>query len=113
MGKRRPIRPKQSTSDWRSTVAKKPINPTQKSTPKKRISPVKITMEVIATKVNENGTLSGFETIKAKASGTDIYAVSHNASGGSIWLKTTTLDGLNVLSDVGPSGTVREKVKLF
>ena len=94
-------------------MAKKPINQNQKTTPKKRISPVKITMEVIATKVNENGTLSGFETIKAKASGTDIYAVSHNASGGSIWLKTTTLDGLEVLSDVGPAGTAREKVKLF
>lgn len=83
-----------------------------KVTIKKRISPVKITIQVIASRVNQNGTLSGLEIVSANAKGTEIYATSHNASGGSIWLKSPTLKGLVVISDAGANAKKKE-IKLF
>ena len=84
-----------------------------KTTIKKRISPVKITLEVVASRVNQNGTLSGLEIVSASSKGTEIYATSHNASGGSIWLKTPTLKGLEVISDAGANAKKKTTIKLF
>ena len=84
-----------------------------KVTIKKRISPVKITLEVIVNRVNSNGTLSGVEIVSVASKSKDIYATSHNASGGSIWLKTPTLDGLQVISDAGVHAKKKEPIKLF
>ena len=83
-----------------------------KTTIKKRISPVKITLEVIANRVNQNGTLSGLEIVSTTSKGTEVYATSHNASGGSIWLKTPTLKGIEVISDAGANAKKKE-IKLF
>jgi hypothetical protein len=93
-------------------MPRKNLDATQTVTPKKRISPVRITMEVVATRVNANGTLSGLEIVSATSPGTDVYATSHNQSGGSIWLKTSTLKGIEVMSDVGANAT-KTAIKLF
>ena len=87
-----------------------------KPTVKKRISPVKVTVELTVNKINSNGTFSGVEilsvTSEGKANG-NIYATSHNASGGSIWIKGTTLKGLEVISDAGANAIKKQPIKLF
>lgn len=82
-----------------------------KSTLKRAIAPAKVTIVVTATKVNENGTLLGWQIEKVSGPKT-VKAVSHPASGGAIWVKVETLDGLTVLGD--PSETpATPKKKLF
>lgn len=80
---------------------------------KKRISPVKVTLEVTVNRVNANGTLSGVEIVSVNSKAKDIYATCHQASGGSIWLKTPTLDGLQVISDAGANAKKKTTIKLF
>ena len=86
-----------------------------KATIKKRISPIKIKLEVTVNKINANGTLSGVEIVSTTNDTKDaqVYAVSHNASGGSIWLKMDSLKGLEVISDAGANAKKKEAIKLF
>jgi len=83
----------------------------KKSTEKRAIAPVKFTVTGTASRVNENGTLSGL--VIDKVTGPKSFkAVSHPASGGAIWLKVETLDGLEILTE-GAKKASSEKKKLF
>ena len=86
-----------------------------KATIKKRISPVKITLEVIVNRINANGTLSGVEIVSATNDTklAKVFAVSHNASGGAIWLKMDSLKGVEVISDAGVNARPKDAIKLF
>lgn len=82
------------------------------ATLKKGIKPVTLTIVVEARKVNENGTFSGFEVKSAKGPNGSFKVVSPPQSGGAIYLKVASMEGLTVLSD-GDTPAATGKVKLF
>jgi len=87
--------------------------PKFKTTTKRAISPVAINISLVATRVNENGTLSGFEQIVTTGpKGTAPTAKSSNQSGGAIWVSVDTLKGLKVMADTTDKAT-GPKTKLF
>lgn len=87
----------------------------KKATIKRSIKPITITLTVVANRVNENGTFSGFEIKDVKGiRNSTLKAVAPPMGGGSIYLKVATLDGVEVLKDNDDgSSTTKEKVKLF
>ena len=88
-------------------IVQRELTPTEK----RAIAPVRFTITGTASRVNENGTLSGlaFETTKGPKT---FKAVSHPASGGAIWLKVESLEGLEILGDTAAAAKP-EKKKLF
>lgn len=82
------------------------------ATLKRAIKPVTLTLTVEARRVNENGTFSGFEVKSAKGPNGTFKVVSPPQSGGAIYLKVTSLDGITILSDDGAAAPTG-KVKLF
>lgn len=68
------------------------------ATVKRAIKPVTITLTVEVRKVNENGTFSGFEVKSIKGPNKTVKAVSPLMSGGAIYLKTESLEGLTILT---------------
>jgi hypothetical protein len=83
-----------------------------KVTVKKAIQPIAITLNVTATKINENGTFSGLIIEKISGpKGTKLGAVAPPQGGGSIYLKSSTLDGIVLLDDDdGPKSIVKKKL---
>ena len=82
-----------------------------KATRKRSIAPVTLTVTVEAKKVNENGTFSSFEVTSVKGPNSTIKAVCPPQGGGSIYIKTETFDGIEVLA--GDSESATPKKKLF
>jgi hypothetical protein len=82
-----------------------------KPTVKRSIRPVTLTVTVEATRVNENGTFSGFVIKSAKGPNATFKAVSPPQGGGAIYLKVESLEGVSV--QTGAEATAREKIKLF
>ena len=83
-------------------------------TAKRSIAPVTVTVEITATRINENGTLSGItaKVVKQPIKGNEFKTSVPPRAGGAIYLKALSLDGLQILTDDEPKATTA-KVKLF
>lgn len=87
---------------------------TPKATVKKSIKPVKFTVELEVTKINENGTFSGVTILNVKSAVKgDFRAVSVPQAGGAIFMKADSLKGLDVIESKDGSSAPKEKTKLF
>jgi len=80
---------------------------TMKATRKRSIQPVRLTVTVEANRINENGTFSSFDIISVKGGNKTARAVAPPQGGGSIYLKVSDLEGIEVL----PENTKAEAVK--
>lgn len=83
-----------------------------KVTLKRAIAPVTITVKLVASRINENGTFSGFVVESVKGPNGTAKAVCPPQGGGAIYLKVETLDGITLRED-GVTGQTVEKKKLF
>jgi hypothetical protein len=83
------------------------------TTVKRAIKPVTITLTVTASRVNENGTFSGFTVQKITGPNKTTRASMPPMGGGSIYLKVESLEGIEVLAAEAASPTATAKVKLF
>ena len=83
-------------------------------TAKRSIAPVTVTVEITATRINENGTLSGItaKVVKQSVKGNEIKTSVPPMAGGAIYLNALSLDGLQLLSDDEPKATAVKR-KLF
>ena len=86
----------------------------RKSTAKRSIAPVTVTVEITATRINENGTLSGITAriIKQPIKGNEFKTSVPPMAGGAIYLKALSLEGLSIVDDDAPK-VMGAKVKLF
>lgn len=84
------------------------------ATVKRNIAPVTVTIEVTATRINENGTLSGItaKVVKASVKGNEFLTSVPPMAGGAIYLKATSLAGLELKAEGEPKAA-SPKVKLF
>lgn len=83
-----------------------------KTTVKRSIAPVKLTVTVTATRINENGTFSGLVVEEVRGPNDTFKAVCPPQGGGAMYLKVESLKGLTVLKD-GQTVMKADKVKLF
>ena len=83
-----------------------------KVTLKRAIAPVTITVKLVASRVNENGTFSGFTIESVKGPNATCKAVCPPQGGGSIFLKVESLEGITLREDGVAAQTV-EKKKFF
>jgi len=81
-------------------------------TVKRAIAPVTITVKLVASRVNENGTFSGFTIESVKGPNSSTKAVCPPQGGGSIYLKVETLEGITFLTE-GAVQAAGPKKKLF
>jgi hypothetical protein len=81
-------------------------------TVKRAIAPVTITVKLVASRVNENGTFSGFVVESVKGPNGTCKAVCPPQGGGSVYIKVESLEGITILSD-GAASTGQKKPKLF
>ena len=83
---------------------------------KRVIAPISFTVEITATKVNENGTLSGITTkvIKQTLPKDNLCYISyHQMGGGQMWAKVTNDTGLEYLATEDAEKAKKAKAKLF
>jgi hypothetical protein len=83
-------------------------------TAKRSIAPVTVTVEITATRINENGTLSGItaKVVKQPIKGNEFKTSVPPMAGGAIYIKALSLDGLQIVTDDEPKA-VTAKRKLF
>ena len=86
----------------------------RKPTAKRSIAPVTVTVEITATRINENGTLSGItaKVVKQPIKGNEFKTSVPPMAGGAIYLKALSLEGLSIVDDDMPKA-ITAKVKLF
>ena len=86
----------------------------RKPTAKRSIAPVTVTVEITATRINENGTLSGItaKVVKQPIKGNEFKTSVPPMAGGAIYLKALSLEGLSIVDDDAPKATAA-KAKLF
>lgn len=87
----------------------------RKTTEKRNIAPVTLTVEITATRINENGTLSGITTKVIKQSlpkDNTLFVVAPTQAGGGMYAKVSNDAGLSYLT-VTEAGKAKAKVKLF
>ena len=86
---------------------------THAPTAKRSIAPVIVTVEITATRINENGTLSGItaKVVKQPIKGNEFRTAVPPIAGGAIYLKADSLEGL-VIQDGAPQ-VQAVKRKLF
>ena len=84
------------------------------ATQKRSIAPVTVTVEITATRINENGTLSGItaKVVKQPIKGNEFKTSVPPMAGGAIYLKALSLEGLSIVAEDAPK-TAAAKVKLF
>lgn len=84
-------------------------------TAKRSIAPVTVTVEITATRINENGTLSGItaRVVKQSVKGNEFKTSVPPMAGGAIYLKALSLEGLQLLADGETPTAKAAKVKLF
>jgi len=82
-------------------------------TAKRSIAPVTVTVEITATRINENGTLSGItaKVVKQPIKGNEFKTSVPPMAGGAVYLKADSLEGL-VIQD-GATQVQAVKRKLF
>lgn len=80
---------------------------------KKSIKPVTITVTLTASRINENGTFSGFVVQKVTGPNKTAKASCPPMGGGSIYLKVESLEGVEVLNETATATPSAPKVKLF
>lgn len=85
----------------------------RKTTIKKSIKPVTITVTLTASRINENGTFSGFEIVKATGPNKTFKVSIPPQGGGSIYLKVLDMENLTVLADTNVGLASAPKAKLF
>lgn len=83
------------------------------ATVKRSIKPISVTVTLEATRINENGTLSGFsiKTIQTNGGKAKFTAVTPPQGGGSIYIKAESLEGITLLDDTVKATAT--KTKLF
>lgn len=83
-------------------------------TAKRSIAPVTVTVEITATRINENGTLSGItaKIVKQPVKGNEFKTSVPPMAGGAIYLKALSLEGLQLLADDEPKAAAVKR-KLF
>jgi len=81
-------------------------------TAKRSIAPVTLTVEITATRINENGTLSGItaKVVKQTVKGNEFKTSVPPMAGGAIYLKAESLEGLQVLTGDEPKVAVKRKL---
>ena len=84
----------------------------RKTTVKKGIRPVTITLTLEASRINENGTFSAFVVKNIKGPNKTIKASMPPMGGGSIYLKVEDLEGITVLDEATKAASAAPK-KLF
>ena len=86
---------------------------THAPTAKRSIAPVTVTVEITATRINENGTLSGItaKVVKQPIKGNEFKTSVPPMAGGAVYLKADSLEGL-VFQD-GATQVQAVKRKLF
>lgn len=77
---------------------------------KRSIKPVTITITVKAHKINENGTFSQFEVEKISGPNKLMKVSQPFQGGGSLYIKTETLENITVLEDGTKSSVVKPKL---
>lgn len=84
-------------------------------TAKRSIEPVTLTVELTATRINENGTLSGItaKVVKQPIKGNEFKTSVPPMAGGAIYIKALSLDGLKIVSEDGGQKEQAPKRKLF
>jgi len=83
-------------------------------TAKRSIVPVTVTIEVTASRINENGTLSGLtaKVVKQPVKGNEFRTSVPPMAGGAIYLKALSLEGLKIVTDDEPKAMTAKR-KLF
>lgn len=83
-------------------------------TAKRSIAPVTVTVEITATRINENGVLSGLtaKVVKQTVKGNEFKTSIPPQAGGAIYLKLSSLEGLTLVDSDAPKATTA-KAKLF
>ena len=85
----------------------------QQALVKRSIAPVTFTIEVTATKVNENGTFSGITAkIVKQPKGCEFKTSVPPMAGGAVYFKTESLEGITLIESDSPKAPA-EKKKLF
>lgn len=84
-------------------------------TAKRSIEPVTLTVELTATRINENGTLSGItaKVVKQPIKGNEFKTSVPPMAGGAIYIKALSLDGLKIVAEDGGQKEQAPKRKLF
>ncbi len=82
------------------------------TTLKRRIQSVTLSVTVTASRINENGTFSGFEVVKVTGPNKTFKVSAPPQGGGSLYLKVESLDGLKFLEE-GDTSAPTPKKKLF
>ena len=80
---------------------------------KKSIKPVTITVTLQASRINENGTFSGFVVQSVKGPNKTAKVAIPPMGGGAIYLKVESLEGVEVLAAAEAATASAPKVKLF
>lgn len=86
---------------------------THAPTAKRSIAPVTVTVEITATRINENGTLSGItaKVVKQPIKGNEFKTSVPPMAGGAVYLKAESLEGLVMQADDVAKAVA--KAKLF
>jgi len=85
----------------------------QQATVKRSIAPVTFTIEVTATRVNENGTFSGITAkIVKQPKGCEFMTSVPPMAGGAVYFKTQSLEGITLVEGDSQKAPA-EKKKLF
>ena len=86
---------------------------THAPTAKRSIAPVTVTVEITATRINENGTLSGItaKVVKQPIKGNEFKTSVPPMAGGAVYLKAESLEGLVMQADEVTKAIA--KAKLF
>ena len=86
---------------------------THAPTAKRSIAPVTVTVEITATRINENGTFSGItaKVVKQPIKGNEFKTSVPPMAGGAVYLKAESLEGLVMQADEVAKAVA--KAKLF